>query len=1843
MLVKKSLDLFSFLKEFSTLRSKPIRNLSTYENVFWIADIMQTDVCEVFSKIWDEIKEHHSGAWIYVQKPQIVPEPKVPIAIEKWVIREGNELEPKLLTELVEIADGENVIYKVEEFSEVQKEYRDYYRLWTKWHDRDLEIRTVQRIFNALFNLYQQQKYLGELYELVIAFGCFTWKSPSYGEVKRHLITAQVSLFFDMDKAAIMLMPHEDGLKLLLEEDMLDPGDRPPVDESKIVQEALEELDEEIWTSGSLHDWLKRWMNSLQGPNGYNATFLERPIVSSQPNLSFSPALIMRRRSAKGFVRVFDSICAQINETGNVPEGIANFLGHEKSSVTKADGLSSSTYNFMEQVGEIYFPLPANDEQKQILQVLVRSQGVLVQGPPGTGKSQTIANLMCHLLATGKRVLVTSHTSRALEVLKDKLPEAIAPLCVDAIDDNPRSSIRLEESVQKILEQQSRWGKADQEKISHLSTALDNYRRQQAKCMNDLRAIREQDVFVHTSLCNKYSGTLEQIILQLQAEKELFDWMDPYEITEEKQHPLTNQEMRELLGLMREFDSTMVEKLSKLEIHPETFKTPDEVKVLITRYFESRNSFQIVEKLTSTSDYGLFKNISREERSAFYDSLNNFKTIERKIFSHPKTWVLSLAHTIRNGNKHLAQQLLLQTLQQLDEVKTLTENLDNDTCTGVVGYDINAVKLGAIKLRDHFSSGKGLRRFGIFKPDVIKENEYILQTIRVNDVPCNQVEQINTLIEWIEVQQTFEKIRNNCLALGVDFDGAYQQQQISFALKIAEVEECCRILGELLKHEKTIAELESCLQNWGRNEQVLWHEDMNVADGFIEILEAIPVEEDLEATQNKLNDFIDNLREMRVETTVEEYVWPIVDAAIKMNATGYEKAYKSYIENWGHRHRMNRMMQLIDSLDENCSSLRYAIASTVHNTEWDTKLGEFEAAWKWKRMKNWVDKMVDPNAVERFTENLHVLKKNIDDTLGELAGQKAWEYCIQRIRQNNKQSAALIAWQKTVKSIGKGTGKNAERYRREARGYMELCRSAIPAWIMPLYRVADTIECSPKLFDVVIIDEASQSGPEALLLQYIANKIVVVGDDKQISPQFVGIDKEEVNILRNRYLKDIEHCGRIGTENSFFDLADIKFGHRICLREHFRCMPEIIQFSNSQFYLANPLIPLKQYGQGRLSPTLMTVRVEDGYQKGSSPRIINEPEAKVVAAKIRECCNDPRYQNKTFGVISLLGDAQANIIMRLLQKEIGPEEIDRRKIICGDAYAFQGDERDVIFLSMVTSPAGDAKYRALTSYSDEQRFNVATSRAKEQLWLIHSATLNDLNSNCLRHRLLSYMQNPTVQQQTVGNLKIDELRIAASRPYRGNQVIPTPFQSWFEIDVFLCIVEKGFRVIPQHIVGQYQIDMIVEGLKGRLAVECDGDHWHGPERYEQDMGRQRQLERSGYIFWRIRSSVYYVNPGKAMKELWGILEINEIKAGVAADEQNVGIITITSESLRIEADLEETHIKPSDNLENLNPIKPEEPNKLPVESLVLPKPEKQNNRFLLQGEIVKPKEPVYETPKIVKAFQPIDNGDDLRQVTYQQWQASQTMLHPDYCKQADLISGLLEIVKVEGPIICSRLYSLYANAAGINKVGHNLRTKFNKAVYSAITSKKLLSDNELDEPGQLHVVVRMPETPKVMLRTRGNRDINDIPLREIALAMRQLAVEKKMFKNLLDDIKQDKSKVAFCKEFFRETLCKFDLIRLTDHTQERLIKALGLATERMDEKQIAIKTEDRKVGWCRGEMIEHKLFGRGVVEKVNVDNSGNVMLEVTFYNAGSKTILANKSPIEKLKCAPGCIVDGKRG
>ena len=562
-----------------------------------------------------------------------------------------------------------------------------------------------------------------------------------------------------------------------------------------------------------------------------------------------------------------------------------------------------------------------------------------------------------------------------------------------------------------------------------------------------------------------------------------------------------------------------------------------------------------------------------------------------------------------------------------------------------------------------------------------------------------------------------------------------------------------------------------------------------------------------------------------------------------------------------------------------------ALSESAELETWLSRFADLERAIEWKRASSKLSEICRPDHAEAVNTTITALQQEERRLLGEVAAAKAWLACLARFTEVHRQS--LVAWRQAISRIGKGKGKYAALHRATARQELKRCQPAIPAWVMPLHRVVENVDAEPGRFDVAIIDEASQSGPEAVILNHIAKKVVVVGDDKQIRPLNVGTDLADVEQLRRQYIADIDHSESFGLNSSYFSQADLRFANNIRLKEHFRCMPEIILFSNNQFYSDDPLIPLRQFGGERLLPVVSAEYVEGGFVKGKGTRRLNEPEARRVAELIANHCKDAKYDGKSMGVICLTGGEQEQLIRQLLVDTIEAEEIERRELLVGRPYTFQGDERDVIFLSMVNAPEGARRCRKVTGAARDREFNVAASRARDQLVLVHSATLNELSPECLQYRLLDHCQNPRVEQPLIDGATIDQIRMA-SRSERVQGPQPSPFDSWFEVDVFLQVVDRGYQVIPQYEVNpfdrSYRIDLVVVGVHGRLAVECDGDYWHGADQFAADMARQRELERAGWTFWRVRGGAFDYDPEKAMESLWRALDENGIQPHGAEED-----------------------------------------------------------------------------------------------------------------------------------------------------------------------------------------------------------------------------------------------------------------------------------------------------------------------------------------------------------------------
>ncbi|TXQ54868.1 AAA family ATPase, partial [Escherichia coli] len=155
--------------------------------------------------------------------------------------------------------------------------------------------------------------------------------------------------------------------------------------------------------------------------------------------------------------------------------------------------------------------------------------------------------------------------------------------------------------------------------------------------------------------------------------------------------------------------------------------------------------------------------------------------------------------------------------------------------------------------------------------------------------------------------------------------------------------------------------------------------------------------------------------------------------------------------------------------------------------------------------------------------------------------------------------------------------------------------------------------------------EASQADITSLFLLYLAPRVIVVGDDRQCAPADVPQTGtlEDVFDRLDVYLPDLpEHVrATLTPRSSLFSMLRTRFGQVVRLREHFRSMPEIINWSSQQFYGDSPLVPVRQFGADRLPPLRHTY-VRGATVTGKNASLVNRTEAIAIADQIAECLED---------------------------------------------------------------------------------------------------------------------------------------------------------------------------------------------------------------------------------------------------------------------------------------------------------------------------------------------------------------------------------------------------------------------------------------------------------------------------------------------------------------------------------------------------------------------------------------------------------------------------------------------
>lgn len=1714
----RAIGLFTFLRGMAELKNPPVRTVEAYEQdgeVQWLGALPAHDAVRSAHR-HETLAE---GIWIEVDKLDPIPPPRPPAEIlDRVRVPAVGDLhsDPELLPDRDAPVDWDDEqMVAIPRPDPARPIFDDWVTTrWRAWQLEEQAREPVRELYRRLFRINERTSYDSEGVELLLTVGCLGWQPFGHEPVRRHLVVVPAEVTFDQRTGRLSVLPAADA-DPRIELDMLDPQHRPRPELLDGLDDELNEALAGFLDESAIGPILRRIANVLD-PSSHYLDALAKPDVGDAPQVAFAPALIMRRRSSADQVRIFDTILESLATSSDVPAGIRQLVDEDAGTHTET----------LADEPVFHLPLPANDEQLEIVRRVATRPFTIVQGPPGTGKTHTIANLLSHLLAEGKRVLVTAETDRALRELRDKLPDPLKTLCVSVVgtDRDDRNSLKV--AIDTLASQAASFDAgATQRRIDVLRQRVQELEAEREALTERLITIRGEEAVRHE--VDGYAGTLAEMAVQREQERDRHGWIeDLAPDLSTPAPPITEAELAELRELWRDGTLQQDEEAARLTLpDPDQLIEPLAFQAHVQEEAQAQQHAESLQDLRTHAAYPSIAALADRDREDLAAAMRTIAVEARELSARREAWITAALDDVYLGRPQEWQTRYEKLSEYAGGVAAALQQIPLHV--RVVQHGTTPpgqLRRQAQALSAHLAAGGRLK--GILgTPRPVKEAAELLAEVTVNDLKPDTPESCRLVDAWFDIADrlgAMDRLWPKDVQIPEE-DTPHER----LGWQQAEI----HVLGLVLDLARRVLDLQRRLGAL-KIPQPDWT-DLTAVASYADVVEAANTQERLAASRRPLEILLAGLRGQALTPKASPTCDALVMAIENRDVRAYAKAHDTLRHLIRQRGRLARRDALDSRLRAQVPALADRLAREPHAPVLDTMGSGWDAPWRWARLARWIADQVSTDG-ELVQRRLHDLDRELERYNGELTAALAWQRAIARL--DHRQQSNLRAYANAANKIPKTrTAKTRPQRLRDAQRALRACRQAVPSWVMPLYRIAESMDILQDSFDVVIIDEASQADTGASFLQFLAPQVVVVGDDEQVSPTAVGIDEGNVQKLRQTHLAGVPHeAVWADAHASYFEICDVYFADRVTLREHFRCMPEIIGFSNEICYEPRrvPLLPLRQFGVDRLPP-VRTLFVPDGWED----RQVNRPEAIAVAELIQKLLADPAYDGKTFGVITLVGTRQHRLIEQELLARIEPEEYRARDLRCGIPPDFQGSERDVIVLSMVAAPKDSGRMPvARTTKAATQRYNVAASRAKDQMWVVHSVEHTALrNREDLRYKLLAYCESiMAAESEETGGLTdpVPEDRLVA------------PFDELFEQQVCNAIIRRGYRVQPKFDLYGHTIDLVVLGDGAKLAVECDGESWPGPEAFADELRRQRQLERCGWPVVRVRRSLFAVDPRAALASLWealaergirprrgaNVAEIDDswdshpgtAEAGggqvvaptVGTDREDPGAALTGGSSLPSPPELQEAppllHVVPAapatpanEDVPPRETVGPQSERSLPSPSVPVPPP-----NATLVPEVPSPfavdelPPPPVPTPPVTAPVPvpptPAELGGELRLAPYVTWIPRHPVKDAHSATREEIVDVLVDIVGVEGPLVGERLFQLYVKGSGGQRVGGEIKRILNSAASRAERRGDLIGEDPLGLGGQKWRTYRLPDQPESVLREIGERgSLSHIPPREI--------------------------------------------------------------------------------------------------------------------------------------------------
>ena len=1114
-----------------------------------------------------------------------------------------------------------------------------------------------------------------------------------------------------------------------------------------------------------------------------------------------------------------------------------NELGNQEAIQTLFTGSGSDnniteTYDVDEKNNYSKVPILIEETDSSQFSTIVDAMSgdnLAVQGPPGTGKSTTIANIIASYLFNKKKVLFVAEKKAALDVVYKKLADKDLDKFVFRLSSTAEKKTSIIEELQKRLDLKipnvDKNFKLDQQEYRKQIIKIRNY----GKILDTKYFDIEKTGYEILSNVSKYKFFLEKYPKYFENEpliekvenlskdnflKNLSKILDIQSITSKIKLNFKDISNHPWFGLTEEKNNPY-ELRDLKKILPKLEEESKSLNQKIKEFFNSINLKLEINRKNLTNTINVFSKAKDVTQKEIKKIIYNFDTVEK--IEHFKKFKKDLD----KYNEYLTIKKKLAKDVDLEEKYTISDLKKH------LFFIKNSIFIFSFLFNPSYRNSKNYFKFitrnGSYdKQKAINIFENLINFLNLEKNIQNEKNRLDKQYKLVKssIKGLFKGSNTDIKTINdlnefFIFDASDNQILIN-----KNIDDLVNLKKQSIKNEKLLNDFMSLFSNFlpkiDCQKFFNFDEENIIFDNIHRRINKIDIDD-----EETLSDYIQlNYYNNNLEKDVQK----IYDAFVeeKLDFKHIESAYKFLVYN-----------SLARKLFEQNRELSSYVSTSFENEV--------------NKLRN-LDKKIFQNQNKQLIENLG----SMDITEGVSRGRASDLTEKSLIKREITKKRAHIPFRQLMKRAGRAL------------------RDIKPCYMLSPISLSQIVSPEPEIFDVLIVDEASQMKIEDAIGSILrAKQVIIVGDPMQLPPTNFFNASSEFNT----------DDGIVDDDESILDLALSKFSSRM-LRWHYRSRHEsLINFSNYHFYNNNLIIPPSANDK---------FAIENNYLEKAiySASSIKKKNAKDSIGE-RGGVNILEANEIADSVVSFMKDSIKKklkrsclvVTMNNSQRDLIDEEIRHRasKITEANNYIsmweetmepftvknlenVQGDERDYIFVSTLFGPNKDKvtmqRFGPINHPKGHRRLNVLFTRAKEGLKLFTSLTPNSVREGGEKGRQIfkSYLDYAVTQKIETG--------------INTERSTDSDFEDWVKEE----LENLGYDVVPQVGVSGFFIDLGIKHKSfkyGYLAgVECDGAAYHSSvSARDNDITRQRVLEGMGWNIYRIWSTNWFDNPKVEIKKL----------------------------------------------------------------------------------------------------------------------------------------------------------------------------------------------------------------------------------------------------------------------------------------------------------------------------------------------------------------------------------------